>query len=89
MYQLELIRTVRRNLRGSFPIVRTWLATVVTYPAAVWSFTMGSLSRDPLLVSTGEITGRVAGASLQYYTPARHPAAFDLPPYLARDAELG
>lgn len=89
VYQRQLIRTVRRNLRASFPIVRTWLSTVVTYPAAVWSFTMGSLSRDPLLVSTGEITERVAGVSLQCYTPARHPAAFDLPPYFAREAESG
>ena len=86
VYQVELIRMVRRHLGGLFPIVRTWLATVVTYPAAVWSFTMGSLSRDPALVSTGEIAERVSGAALQYYTPARHLAAFDLPPYLARAA---
>ncbi len=89
VYQLELVRTVRQRLRGSFPVVRTWLATVVTYPAVVWSFTMGSLSRDPLLVSAEEIARRVAGSSLQYYTPPRHLAAFDLPPYLRREAESG
>ena len=89
VYQLELVRTVRRRLRGSFPTVRTWLATVVTYPAVVWSFTMGSLSRDPVLVPADEIARRIAGDSLQYYTPPRHHAAFDLPPYLRRETESG
>jgi len=82
VYQRELIRMVRRNLRSSFPIVRTFVATVMAYPGVLWSFTMGSLTRDPLQVGDIEIAGRIADFRLKYYTPLGHRGAFDLPPYL-------
>lgn len=82
VYQQELMRTVRERLRPSFPVVRTFLATVTAYPGTLWSFTMGSLSRDPVRVRDIDVARRVAGFELKYYTPTRHHAAFDLPPYL-------
>lgn len=87
VYQRELIRMVRRNLRSSFPIVRTFVATVMAYPGVLWSFTMGSLTRDPLQVGDIEIAGRIADFRLKYYTPSGHRGAFDLPPYLRGEVE--
>lgn len=85
VYQRDLIRSVRRTLRPFFPVVRTYIAAVVEYPATLWSFTMGSLGPDPLAVTPESIARRTAGFDLRYYTPAGHQAAFAPPPFL-RDA---
>lgn len=85
VYQRDLIRSVRRTLRPFFPIVRTYIAAVVEYPATLWSFTMGSLGPDPLAVAPESIARRTEGFDLRYYTPAGHHAAFAPPPFL-RDA---
>ncbi len=82
VYQQALIAAVRRHLRPLFPVVRTYLADVAAYPGAVWSFTLASLGPDPLGVAQDEIGRRTRGFGLRAYTPARHHAAFDLPPYL-------
>jgi spermidine synthase len=87
VYQRDLIAAVQRHLRPVFPVVRTYTATVLTYPGVVWSFTMGSLGRDPLDVPVDEIARRTSEFGLQYYTPRGHRAALDLPPYLT--ASLG
>lgn len=85
VYQRDLIRSVRRTLRPFFPVVRTYIAAVVEYPATLWSFTMGSLGPDPLAVTPESIARRTEGFDLRYYTPAGHQAAFAPPPFL-RDA---
>ncbi|HLJ62005.1 MAG TPA: polyamine aminopropyltransferase [bacterium] len=82
VYQQDLIAMVHRNLAPSFPIVRTYVATVLAYPGVVWSLTLGSLGRDPLALGVDEINRRTQGFGLRYYTPRGHHAAFDLPPYL-------
>ncbi|HLW59744.1 MAG TPA: polyamine aminopropyltransferase [bacterium] len=89
VYQQELIRMVRRHLRPSFPTVRTYVATVTTYPGVLWSFTVGTKGRDPHAIAPEEIARRVAAiAGLRYYTPSGHRAAFDLPPYLREQVEM-
>jgi spermidine synthase len=85
IYQRDLIRSVRRTLRPFFPIVRTYVAAVVEYPATLWSFTLASLEPDPLGVAPETIARRTEGFALRYYTPAGHQAAFAPPPFL-RDA---
>jgi spermidine synthase len=85
VYQRDLIRSVRRTLRPFFPVVRTYVATVVEYPGTLWSFTLGSLGPDPLTVAPETIARRTEGFGLRYYTPAGHHAAFAPPPFL-RDA---
>lgn len=82
VYQQALIRMVRQRLRPSFPVVRTFVATVMAYPGVLWSFTMGSLGTDPVRVRDIDIARRVERFELKYYTSSRHSAAFDLPPYL-------
>ena len=85
VYQQDVIRTVRRHIEQSFHHVRTYVASVITYPGVLWSFTIGALTHDPLQVAPQEIERRLGGWNLRYYTPAAHGAAFALPPYL-RDA---
>ncbi len=87
VYQRDLIGSVRRHLRAAFPVVRTYVADVLAYPGVIWSFTVGSLGPDPLEVAPEEIARRIQGFGLQYYTPAGHHAAFDLPPYLRAQVE--
>lgn len=87
VYQQELIRMVRRHLRPSFPVIRTFVATVMAYPGVLWSFTMGSLAPDPVRAQDADIARRIAGLELKYYTASRHFAAFDLPPYLRAAVE--
>ncbi|MDR7463977.1 MAG: polyamine aminopropyltransferase [Armatimonadota bacterium] len=87
LYQLDLLRAVRAGLGKAFPLVCTYLATVPTYPGALWSFTVGTTGGDPAQTPAEEVTRRTAGFGLQYLTPAGFRAAFDLPPFLAR--ELG
>jgi len=89
VYQQDLIRTVRRHLRPAFPLVRTYLASVAAYPGGLWSFTMGSLGRDPLLLGPDAIAPRIGEFRLRYYTPSGHHAAFDLPPYIRGEVEAG
>jgi spermidine synthase len=85
IYQRDLIRSVRRTLRPFFPVVRTYIATVVEYPGTLWSFTLGSLGPDPLTLAPETVARRTEGLGLRYYTPAGHHTAFAPPPFL-RDA---
>lgn len=87
IYQQDMITTVRRHLRALFPVVRTYLATVPTYPAVLWSFTVASLGADPLRVHPEEIARRTHDFGLRYYSPAGHLAAFDLPPFIRDQLE--
>ncbi len=87
VYQHDVIAAVRRHLRAHFPIVRTYLAAVPTYPAVLWSFTVGSLGPDPAEAHPDEIARRTRDFGLRYYTPARHRAAFDLPPFVRDQIE--
>ncbi|MCS7174032.1 MAG: polyamine aminopropyltransferase [Armatimonadetes bacterium] len=82
LYQRDLIVQVRRNLKQHFPIVRTFLVPIPTYPGALWSFTLGSKGPDPLAISPGVIEDRIAGMNLQYYTAARHHESLIAPPFL-------
>ena len=89
VYQQDLIRTVRRHLGAAFPIVRTYLATVAAYPGGLWSFSLGSLGRDPLTAEPTAIAQRIGEFGLRYFTASRHHAAFDLPPYLRGEVAAG
>lgn len=72
----ELIGRVVRSLRAIFPIVRLYLATVPTYPGALWSFALASKKYDPL----GDV--RAVRLDTKYYTPEVHKAAFVLPKFV-------
>ena len=71
----ELLTVVGR-MRGAFPIVATYLVHVPSYPAVVWSITIGSKRHDP------REPRRPPPVGARYYTPEVHRAAFALPAYL-------
>jgi spermidine synthase len=82
LYQRELIAQVRRNMRQHFPIVRTYIGTVPTYPGVLWSFTVASKRHDPAQVRHEHIASRVGRLGLRYYTAERHHCALNPPPFL-------
>jgi spermidine synthase len=82
LYQQDVIAMVRRHMAPYFTWVRTYLGTVPTYPGGLWSFTIGTPARDPAAVGGDEIARRLQGLATRYYTPTRHSALFDLPPFL-------
>ncbi|MGE3909093.1 MAG: polyamine aminopropyltransferase [Chloroflexota bacterium] len=69
------------RMRSVFPIVRTYLGHVPSYPGVLWSWTAGSLSLDP------SEPRRTPPPGLRFYTPEVHRGAFALPPYIAPTAE--
>jgi spermidine synthase len=80
------LRSQVANLRQAFPIVRTYLGCVPTYPGSLWSYSIGSKRHDPLAVTREAIAARLANDGIQsrYYDPAVHHAAFALPPFIAQ-----
>ncbi len=82
LYQAELITQVRHNLRRHFPVVRTLLAYVPSYPGVLWTFTLASKRFDPAQLPPDEVDRRVADFGLRYYTGAQHQAALNPPPFL-------
>ncbi len=79
----EFVKTVN-DLRSVFgrAAVYPYLATVPSYPGGLWSFTLCSESADPVgRMSDGQHS---LPGELQYYTPAVHRAAFDLPVFIER-----
>jgi spermidine synthase len=69
------------RMRGVFPIVRTYLGHVPSYPGVLWSWTAGSKRIDP------SEPRREPPPGLRFYTPDVHRAAFALPPYLTATSQ--
>lgn len=82
LYQRDLIAQVGRNMRQHFPIVRTYIGTIPTYPGVLWSFTLGSKRHDPIQVGRERIAARTEKFGLRYYTADRHHCALNPPPFL-------
>jgi len=77
-FKADLIRSVSRDVKAVFPIVRTYWANVPTYPSGLWTFTMGSKKYDPLDVDESQIPE----LDTKYYSPRLHKAAFVLPKFV-------
>ena len=77
-FKADLIRSVNRDVKEIFPIVRVYAANIPTYPSGLWTFTMGSKKYDPLNVDAGAIPE----LETKYYTPKLHAAAFVLPKFV-------
>ncbi|OYD09054.1 polyamine aminopropyltransferase [Paludifilum halophilum] len=48
VFHPHVLKRVHRTLKELFPVVRTYLAAIPTYPGGVWSFTLASKTYDPL-----------------------------------------
>lgn len=77
-FKSDLIRTVHKDVKEVFPIVRVYCANIPTYPSGLWTFTMGSKKYDPLQVDEAGIPE----IKTRYYTPRLHKAAFALPRFV-------
>jgi spermidine synthase len=71
------------RMRSVFPIVKTYLGHVPSYPGVLWSWTAGSKSLDP------SVPRRTPPPGLRFYTPEVHRGAFALPGYLQPDVAEG
>jgi len=77
-FKADLIRSVNRDVKEVFDIVRVYVANIPTYPSGLWTFTMGSKKHDPLAVDESQIPE----LDTKYYTPRLHKAAFALPKFV-------
>jgi spermidine synthase len=81
LLDLELSRTVHSTLAAVFPSVQFYAAFVPSFHC-LWGFAL--LSRRPL-AEPAELAARIAAlGELQWYTPAAHRAALELPPMIRR-----
>lgn len=73
------------NVGKVFGLVRTYLASVPSYPGVLWSFTLASNVHDPLRVPRDELARRLDDLNVlpDYYTVDVHFASFALPRFLS------
>jgi spermidine synthase len=77
-YTKELLQNCHKRLKKVFPIVRTYLAFIPTYPGGLWSFTLGSKQVDPLSIDTD----RLPDLGYKYFTKELFKSAFVLPAFV-------
>lgn len=77
-FNAELLRNAHLALKRVFPITKTYLASVPTYPSGLWSFTLGSKVYDPL---TADVR-RLERIETKYITPELFRSAFVLPRFV-------
>lgn len=79
--QPELVRDIFGRIRKCFKITRLYTAPVWTYPGGWWSFTCGSLDKDPLT----PLRAPEASWNLKFYSPEMHSRMFTLGPKMKAD----
>ena len=82
-FNQDLIRRTQAGIRAAFPVTRLYLASVPTYPSGLWSFTLGSLTHDPLQVDPAAIQDMPT----KYYNRDVHFGAFQLPTFVRQLVE--
>ncbi|MCF6092974.1 polyamine aminopropyltransferase [Microaerobacter geothermalis] len=71
----DILGDVTKTLKHLFPIVRTYLAVVPTYPSGLWSFTLASKKWDPLQKDISILPE----PDTKYYTRNIYHSVFALP----------
>lgn len=77
-YYPFILKDTFKNLRKLFPIVRTYLITVPSFPCGIWSLTIASKKWDPLQADLN----RLQCQNTKYINPEIFHAAFVLPNYV-------
>jgi len=77
-FKADLIQKVNRDVREIFPITRTYIANIPTYPSGLWTFTVGSKKYDPVAIKEEDIKD----LPTKYYSPELHHACFKLPKFV-------
>ncbi|QKG85272.1 polyamine aminopropyltransferase [Kroppenstedtia pulmonis] len=78
IFHPQVLKRVHHTLKELFPVVRTYLATVPTYPGGIWSFTLASKKYDPLL----EGADRLQMEMNRYVDRGVYQGCFQLPVYV-------
>ena len=78
VFHPHVLTKVRRTLMELFPCVRTYLATIPTYPGGIWSFTLASKRPDPL----DGIEERLRDEDTRYVNREIVRSCFQLPNYV-------
>lgn len=74
----DLITSVNKRLNNIFPYVKTYLASIPTYPSGLWSFTMGSKKYKIEDVEKS----RIPAIETKYFTPQILEASTKLPKFV-------
>ena len=77
-YNQAILVGAYKGMQAVFPKVRTYLASIPTYPSGLWSFTLASKQYDPV---TNQRRPH-AGFNSKYYTPELHRSCFVLPKFV-------
>lgn len=77
-YNSGILNKTISSLKKQFPIVRTYLCTIPSFPGGIWSFTVASKKQDPLEADLNRLQCQDA----KYITPEIFRASFVLPKYI-------
>ncbi|PWW08583.1 spermidine synthase [Paenibacillus cellulosilyticus] len=77
-YNGNSLRNTVRSLKRIFPIVRTYLCCIPSFPGGIWSFTLASKQYDPLIADLS----RLRTEDAKYMTPELLRSCFVLPRYV-------
>lgn len=77
-YHQELITYLHSEIGQLFPITKTYLASIPTYPSGLHCFTMGSKKYDPTVVDTQNLEQ----LTTRYYNKDIHKSSFVLPNFV-------
>ncbi|GMA98480.1 polyamine aminopropyltransferase [Pelosinus sp. IPA-1] len=77
-YHQELITYLHKEIGQLFPITKTYLANIPTYPSGLHCFTMGSKKYDP----TAANIGNIQPLKTRYYNKDIHKSSFVLPNFV-------
>lgn len=82
----QLVRDIYLKIKKSFPHTWLYLATIPTYPGALWTFTMGSKKYSPVKDFLKEYWESF-NIELKYYNSSVHYASFTLPNFVQKELE--
>lgn len=76
----DLVRKIYKDMSSVFAYTNMYTAVIPTYPGALWTFTMGSKTINPV---TKEISS-MPNLDTKYYTRELHKSYFILPPFVGK-----
>ncbi|MFQ6056226.1 MAG: polyamine aminopropyltransferase [Methanosarcinales archaeon] len=85
-FHFETLKKVRNYLNDIFPIVKTYLSYIPTYPSGMWSFTLASKKYNPLIPEE-IINKRLKERKInsKYYNAEIHNSAFSIPEWIKHE----
>lgn len=80
IFNKDILSRTYHILKRHFPIVKTYKAVVPSYPGGMWSFTLASLTYDPINANLGKLV-----TNTSYINPEIFQASFSLPNFMSGD----